>query len=128
MGSETSQFAPRWRRASFGEYDTGLMRSGAPRAIADLLVGALPALRERLLEREIRRSWAALVGPDVARRARPRALINGCLEVLVDNSPWLHELTLRAPELTARLHDRFGEVHSLRFVLGALPSDALPDV
>jgi hypothetical protein len=40
--------------------------------------------------------------------------------VVVDNSPWLHELTLRASRLTADVHSRFPEVQALRFVLGAI--------
>src|SRR5207249_11423376 len=91
------------------------MRVRAPRAVADLLVTAVPGLRERLAEHHVRRAWAALVGADVARRAQPRALVDGCLAVVVDNSPWLHELTLRAEELTARLHERVPVVRALRF-------------
>ena len=96
-----------------------------PRAVGELLVSAVPELRERLVEDRVRRSWNAVVGPDVARRAQPHVLTNGCLHVVVDNSPWLHELTLRAGELTARLGERFETIRSLRFTLG--PLDARPD-
>jgi len=85
-----------------------------------LLVSAVPELRERLVEDRVRRSWSAVVGADVARRAQPHALTNGCLHVVVDNSPWLQELTLRTGELTARLGERFETVRSLRFTLGRL--------
>jgi hypothetical protein len=81
----------------------GKMKSGTPRIVAEVLVGAVPQLSDRLPEYHIRRAWTALVGPDMARRTRPRSLANGCLHVVVDNSPWLHELTLRAAELTERL-------------------------
>src|SRR5216110_301820 len=94
------------------------MRVGAPRAVADLLVTAVPELRERLAEHHVRRVWSTLVGADVARRAKPQGLVEGCLTVIVDNSPWLHELTLRADELTARLRARFPAVRALRFTLG----------
>jgi hypothetical protein len=97
------------------------MRSGTPRAVAELLVNAIPHLGDRLREQQIRSAWAAMVGADAARRTQPQALADGCLSVLVDNSPWLHELTLRAEELTRRTHERFPEVRSLRFVLGTLP-------
>ena len=96
------------------------MRARAPRAVADLLATAVPQLRDRLLEFEIRRAWSAVVGTDVARRARPQSLAAGCLTVVADNSPWLQELTLRSGELTERLRGRFAHVTSLRFVLGAL--------
>jgi hypothetical protein len=99
------------------------MRLVAPRAVADLVSLAIPELTERLLAYRIRRSWTGLVGPDIARRARPQALTNGTLQVVVDNSPWLHELNLRADELTARIRGRFDAVRSLRLVLGALPAE-----
>src|SRR5205085_1481960 len=95
------------------------MKSRAPRAVGELLVSALPQLEERLLVQRMRRAWGALVGDDLARRAQPQALVKGCLTIVVDNSPWLHELTLRTPELTARLHAQFPTVQSLRFSLGA---------
>lgn len=102
------------------------MRVRAPRAVADLLVSALPALRDPLLEQRIARAWVGLVGPDVARRARPGSFFDGCLQITVDNSPWLHELTLRAPELRERLRAEFGEVRSVRVVLDTLPPDPPP--
>ena len=71
----------------------------------------------------MRRAWVVLVGPDMARRAQPQALVNGCLQVIVDNSPWLHELTLRAPELAARLGAEYPAVRSVRFSLGAPPTE-----
>src|SRR2546425_3111587 len=96
------------------------MRVGAPRAVADLLVTAVPELRERLAEHHVRRVWSTLLGADVARRAKPQALVDGCLTVVVDNSPWLHELTLRADELTARLRARVPALPALPFTLGTL--------
>src|SRR5689334_2813043 len=99
------------------------MKSGPPRAIGELLVSAVPQLEDRLLVQRMRRTWAAVAGVDVARRAQPQALVNGCLTIVVDNSPWLHELTLRAAELTARLHAEFPAVQSLRFSLGAAAAE-----
>src|SRR2546428_14120242 len=102
------------------------MGVGAPRAVADLLVTAAPELRERLAEHHVRRVWSTLLGADVARRAKPQALVDGCLTVVVDNSPWLHELTLRADELTARLRARFPAVRALRVTLGTLEEPGPP--
>src|SRR6185369_11961353 len=100
------------------------MDSRAPRAVADLLLTAVPDLRDRLLEHRIRRAWSQVVGADAARRAQARSFADGCLTVAVDNSPWLHELTLRSEELTRRLHDRFDAVRSLRFVAGTVETDS----
>jgi hypothetical protein len=99
------------------------MKSGPPRAVGELLVGALPQLADRLLVQRMRRTWSALVGAEVARRAQPQALVNGCLSIVVDNSPWLHELTLRAPDLTTRLRAQFPAVQTLRFSLGAAAAE-----
>ena len=93
------------------------MRPG-PRAVGDLLVNAVPALQDRLVEVQIRAGWTALVGADAARRSRPFGLTNGCLHVAVDNSPWLQELTLRSGELTRRIAARFSTIRSLRLTLG----------
>jgi hypothetical protein len=98
-----------------------------PRAVGDLLVSAVPALRDRLDEARLRAAWNALVGADAARRSRPHALTNGCLHVVVGNSPWLQELTLRSAELTRRIAAQFATIRTLRFTLGRIedrPSDA----
>ena len=84
------------------------MDSRPPRAVADLLLTAVPDLKDRLLEHRIRRAWSHIVGVDAARRTQARSFAEGCLTVAVDNSPWLHELTLRSEELTRRLQQRFG--------------------
>jgi predicted nucleic acid-binding Zn ribbon protein len=87
------------------------------------LLTAVPQLEDRLLVERLRRTWSALVGAEVAGRARPQSLTNGCLHVVVDNSPWLHELTLRGPELTTRLHAEVPAIRSLRFSLGGTTVD-----
>jgi hypothetical protein len=46
------------------------------------------------------------------------------LQVTVDNSPWLHELTLRSRELTDRVRASFPAVRGLRFALGQVSADA----
>jgi|SRR5688572_9039370 len=99
------------------------MKKASPRLVGELLISAVPQLEDRLFVERLRREWSTLVGPDAARRSRPQALVNGCLQVLVDNSPWLSELTLLAPDLTARLGSRYPAVRSLRFLLGAQPAD-----
>jgi hypothetical protein len=98
-----------------------------PVRVGSLLTSAVPALAERMLEQTIRRQWADIVGPDAARRSRPSTLRQGTLEVIVDNSPWLQELTLRAGTIVAALGARHGAaVTAVRVTMGAAvanPSD-----
>jgi hypothetical protein len=102
------------------------MKGGAPRRVGELLVSAMPQLQDRLLVQKLRAEWPALVGHEVARRTQPQALANGCLQVTVDNSPWLHEMTLRAPDVAARVGAQFPAVRSIRFSLGLPPAEEPP--
>src|SRR5713101_8203673 len=97
----------------------------SPVRVGNLLTRAVPALAERLLEESIRRDWTQIVGSDAARRSRPGALRQGTLEVSVDNSPWLQELTLRSSAIVAALRKRHGSaVTGVRFALGSGPGGA----
>ncbi len=94
-----------------------------PLRVRDLLVAAVPGLRDRMLEETIRSGWADIAGPEIARRSRPGELRAGVLTVLVDNSPWLQEVTLRSSEILAGLRARHGSaVTSVRCALGTLPA------
>jgi hypothetical protein len=103
----------------------GTRRGRSPVRVGTLLTAAVPALAERMLEEAIRREWSETVGPDAARRSRPRTLRQGTLEVGVDNSPWLQELTLRSEAIVAALRKRHGSaVIGVRFALGSSSGDA----
>ncbi len=96
-----------------------------PVRVGNLLTAAVPALAERMLEEAIRREWAQTAGPEAARRSRPGALRQGTLEVSVDNSPWLQELTLRSAAIVAALRKRHGSaLAAVRFTLGNGRGDA----
>jgi hypothetical protein len=99
------------------------MKRPAPRAVGDLLLSALPQISDRLTHFRLRQAWGTIVGRDVARRSRPDSFVGGTLRVVVDNSPWLHEMTLREAELVTKVRDRFPEVRALRFTLGALETE-----
>src|SRR5688572_29337213 len=98
----------------------------APRPVGDLLLGALPQISDRLLNLRIRQAWSTLVGREIARRSQPESYAGGTLRVVVDNSPWLHELTLREEELATRVRASFPEVQTVRITLGALEAEAFP--
>jgi hypothetical protein len=80
-----------------------------------------------MLQDGIRKDWRSIVGPEVSRRSQPGGLRLGVLDVTVDNSPWLHELTLRSSSVLAALQARYGSVvTSLRFALGPVAADPNP--
>ena len=93
-----------------------------PRSVGDILPDALPQLVERLAEVRLRQSWQTTVGAEVARRTCPGALVEGCLTVVVDNSPWLHELSLRQQEVLTMIRRECPSVGALRLTVGPLPA------
>ncbi len=95
-------------------------RTSTPTPVGALLTAALPSLAEPLLALSVKRDWPSIVGPQISRRARPGDLRGGTLTVIVDNSPWLQELTLRESELRSRLQARYGAgaIKALHFILG----------
>lgn len=95
-----------------------------PRAIGDILPDALPQLGERLAEVRLRQNWASAVGAELARRSRPDILAEGCLTVVVDNSPWLQELSLRHAEILTMVRRACPSVRALRLTVGPLPVEA----
>jgi hypothetical protein len=97
-----------------------------PVRVGHLLTAAVPALAERMLEDAIRREWTQTAGPEAARRSRPGVLRQGTLDVSVDNSPWLQELTLRSTAILTALRKHHGSaVTGVRFVLGSGRGDGL---
>ena len=101
------------------DYAMGMRGGHNPVRVGSLLTAAIPALADRMLEDTIRREWADTAGPEAARRSRPGALRQGILEVSVDNSPWLQELTLRSAAIVTALRKRHGPaVSGVRFALG----------
>jgi hypothetical protein len=98
-----------------------------PIHVGDVLTAAVPGLRDRMLEESIRSGWRDTVGHDLARRSRPGEVRTGVLNIIVDNSPWLHEMTLRSDALLGALKSRHGAaVTSLRFSLGEAPAPRPP--
>src|SRR5205807_1600651 len=65
------------------------MDSRPPRAVADLLLTAVPDLRDRLLEHRIRRAWPQVVGADAARRAQARSFADAARRLLTKAWPGL---------------------------------------
>jgi predicted nucleic acid-binding Zn ribbon protein len=53
--------------------------------------------------------WEELVGPAVARHARPIRLEGGSLIVAVDQPPWATQMRVLAPGILERLREETGE-------------------
>jgi predicted nucleic acid-binding Zn ribbon protein len=67
----------------------------------------LPASSE-LASFPIWTEWSDVVGPTIARHARPRRLRRGVLLVEVDGTEWMHELQYLKGDLRTRLNARLG--------------------
>lgn len=53
--------------------------------------------------------WDQVVGPQIARRARPIRIRDGVLEVRVDQPVWMQQLQLLKPRILARLNEALGK-------------------
>jgi predicted nucleic acid-binding Zn ribbon protein len=82
-------------------------------AIASLVDGLAPVSGLAALQRV----WPLAVGEALAAHAHPSAERDGVVTVTCSSSVWAQELTLMAPELTARLNDALKSdfVRELRF-------------
>lgn len=80
-------------------------------------------LRAGLVELSIRAIWDEVVGEQISRKARPDGFKGGRLYVLVEDSIWLHQLSLLKPRLIASLNERLGTalVKELYLRIGTLP-------
>ena len=93
----------------------------SPVPIRDVLVAAVPELRDRFAEETLRSDWARVVGAELGRRSYPDRLKGDVLEVIVDNSPCLQELKLRSQAVLSTVRTRMPSVATLKFTLGTLP-------
>ena len=88
----------------------GGSRPGAPARLGDVLRAALDRLPigQRLADHALWVEWDAVVGPTLARHARPQRLRRGLLLVAVDSPEWMQELQFLKHELRTRLNARLG--------------------
>ncbi len=103
-----------------------------PKEISTILRNIFPHvdLTNKLKEYAIKKSWARTVGENIARRARPRRLIDRTLHLTVSSSPWMTELKYLKGDLIAKVNKRLGEelVTDIIFKLGnfSTPTSKLP--
>jgi predicted nucleic acid-binding Zn ribbon protein len=84
--------------------------SPPPARLGDVLRSALERLPEaqRLADHALWAHWDAVVGPTLARHARPERLRRGVLVVAVDSPGWMQELQFLKRDLRDRLNARLG--------------------
>ena len=99
--------------------------SDHPSRLGDVLRAALGRLPEaqRLADHAVWSHWDAVVGPTLARHARPERLRRGVLVVAVDSPEWMQELQFLKHELRERLNARLGR-SAVRDVFLVLASGA----
>ena len=73
--------------------------------IGDVLPSVLRdlGLQKKFSERQVVDKWAAVVGPELAARARALRYDNGTLTVRVDHGAWMQELHFIEKDLVRKL-------------------------
>ncbi len=90
------------------------MRGGPkrPAHIGSVLTGTFDSprlnVKARLTEYDVKKAWAGVVGKNIARRSRPKKLINDTLHVTVSTSAWMTELMHLKPDILAKLNRGIG--------------------
>jgi hypothetical protein len=80
-------------------------------AIGDLVVEVLrrQGLEGKIEEYRAWQVWDAVVGAQIAARARPVRIREGVLEVRVEQAVWMQQLQLMKPQILSRLNERLGK-------------------
>jgi hypothetical protein len=94
------------------------------RLLATIFTGT-PA-EHRLKEGAIWEVWGSAVGDQIASRARPCAIRNGVLTVIVSSAPWMQQLNFLKIQLMEKLNSAIGEelVKEIYFKAGSLKNDS----
>ncbi len=92
-----------------------------PASLADVIPAVVKemGLGDEVLHRALLDEWTTLVGPQLAKHARPGRLERKGLCIFVDSSAWLSELSRYGQkQLLANLQKRFGDaIRSIRLQL-----------
>jgi hypothetical protein len=86
-------------------------RMRRPASAADLVQQLLQqrGMEGKIEEYRAWQVWDQVVGPQIARRARPIRIREGVLEVRVDQPVWMQQLQLLKPRILARLNEALGK-------------------
>lgn len=99
-----------------------------PAGAGDLVVQWLQqrGMAEKFEEYRAWQVWDEVVGPQIARRARPIRIREGVLEVRVDQPVWMQQLQLLKPRILARLNQALGKELLRDLFLRRGPVDEAP--
>lgn len=103
---------------------TNIKRKSKPDALGQVLQNALKAsnIDIDLGLYRLWQHWDDLVGPAIARNARPAAIKGNLLLVNVSSAPWMQQLQYLKGELTQKLNGAFDQeiVTDIRFQIGPI--------
>ncbi len=87
-----------------------------------------PAWKKRLQAGEILSRWEEIVGPAIAKAARPKSFSQGRLIVEVQDSIWMNQLHFEEKKILSLLNARAGEelFQGIRWVLSKRPFRKYP--
>jgi predicted nucleic acid-binding Zn ribbon protein len=71
----------------------------------------------------VRAAWVAATREEARKHARPISLKRGILMVLVENSPWLYELTIEKKDMLKKFNEHYTgrkKAKDIRFRVGTL--------
>ncbi len=101
-----------------------------PAAVTDLLSTVFQGTptAQRLKEGVIWQVWQSVVGPQIASRAKPAAIRNGVLTVVVASAPWLQQLNFLKSEIQNKLNAALGEqlVKDIFLKAGTVRNESTP--
>lgn len=83
-------------------------RASRAGSILQQVLGA-QGMEQKLRQYRAWEVWEQVVGPQIARHARPLRLREGVLEVRVDQPIWMQQLRMMAPEILRKLNRALGE-------------------
>ena len=90
--------------------------------VGDILPAVLKSvgLDQKLKEREILTIWPAVVGEEIAARAKAVKINEGVLYVHVDHGAWMQELHFMEKEIIRKLREKVPDArcHKIRFGTG----------
>lgn len=96
-----------------------------PRGIGGLINKALrdQGLGPRVAEVDLKKRWAEIIGPDLARYVAPEGLRHGELTVIVPSAVWSQEIMGMSETLLQQIRERMHSpaVQKLRVRIGRVP-------